>query len=423
MKQREAPPQRAAGGQSSPTRIGRYDNPFMVAEWHRELPTGTRCEPLQLVTADRAVAQGWLYARGGEKTAVMLMHPRANFAHHYAVPGLVEAGFAVCCVNSRWLNNDATLIHERVLLDVAAALRVLRARYDCVALCGNSGGGSLFTFYLSQALAADGERLTDLASGDPFDLNRFELPAADLMVYLAAHPGEGHYLLGAIDPSVSDDVDPLSCDPALDMYDPSNGFAEPPKESRYSPGFVSAYRAAQRARVERIDAEARRRLTTRRAARARFAATGSSDDRRASIATDFLFVYRTDADPRYVDLSLDPSKRSYGSLWGVRPDWINYGAVGFSRVVAPEAWLSTWSGLSSRAEITATGRRMTLPALMVGYTGDNCIFPSDEELIAGSLATRDLTRVAFDADHYGFPAEAGRDPAVRAIADWLAARS
>ena len=65
---------------------------------------------------------------------------------------------------------------------------------------------------------------------------------------------------------------------------------------------------------------------------------------------------------------------------------------------------------------------MTLPCLMVSYTGDNCIFPSDDELIARSLGTRDLTRVAIDADHYGFPAETGRDAAVRSIAEWLRGR-
>jgi hypothetical protein len=347
------------------------------------------------------------------------MHPRANFSRHYGVPGLLEAGFAVLCINSRWLNNDATLIHEQVLLDVAAGLAAIRERYDRVVLCGNSGGGSLFTFYLSQALAAPEERLQDTAAGDPLPLGRFELPTADAMVYLAAHPGEGHYLLHAIDPSVVDESDPVSCDPALDLYDPRNGFAPPPKESRYTPEFLSAYRTAQRARIERIDAEARRRVALRRMARARWKTAGSTEDRRRSIATDFLLVYRTDADPRYVDLSLDPSKRDYGSLWGLRPDWINYGAVGFSRVVAPEAWLSTWSGLTSRAEIATSGPRMTLPALMVTYSGDNCIFPSDGEHIARSLGTDQLTRVEVDGDHYGFPAEVGRDGAVAAIVDWL----
>jgi hypothetical protein len=400
-------------------RLGRYENPYLVAEWHREPPAGTQCTPLQLLTEDRAVAHGWLYARGGERTVVCLMHPRANFSRHYLVPGLVEAGFAVLCINSRWLGNDSTLIHEVVLLDVAAAMRAIRSRYARVVLVGNSGGGSLFSFYLSQALAPAGSRLTDTAAGDSFDLNRFDFPAADAMIYLAAHPGEGHYLLNAIDPSVQEEGDPVSCDPALDLYDPANGFAEPPKESRFAPSFLATYRAAQRARIERLDTEARRRVERRRAARARWQKTGSAEDRRLSIATDFLVVYRTDADPRAVDLSLDPSARSYGSLWGVRPDLINYGAVGFGRVVSPEAWLSTWSGISSRAEIEKTGPRMTLPCLLVAYSGDNGIFPSDQELIARSLGTRALARAEVPGDHYGFPSQTGRDAAAAAIADWL----
>src|SRR5207248_1727948 len=52
------------------TRVGRYDNPYAVAEWNRPLPAGTACEPLILETADRAIANGWLYARGRDTTAV-----------------------------------------------------------------------------------------------------------------------------------------------------------------------------------------------------------------------------------------------------------------------------------------------------------------------------------------------------------------
>jgi hypothetical protein len=160
-------------------------------------------------------------------------------------------------------------------------------------------------------------------------------------------------------------------------------------------------------------------VARRREARKRWSESREPADRRASIATDFFRVYRTDADPRCVDRSLDPSDRAYGSLWGTRPDWINYGAVGFGRVVTPEAWLSTWSGISSRAEIRDTGARMTLPSLLVSYTGDNCIFPSDDELIASSLATTNLDRVSVAADHYGFPVEQGREVATAAVADWI----
>jgi alpha-beta hydrolase superfamily lysophospholipase len=399
--------------------IGRYENPYCVVEAHRPMPEGTRCEPLQLPTQDLAASEGWLWQRGGEDTVVCVMHPRANFARHYLVPALLEAGFAVLCQNSRWLGNDATLVHERLLLDVAEGVRVARQRFERVVLCGNSGGGSLYALYLHQVAAPEGGRFTDTAAGDPFDLNRFELPAADALILLAAHPGEGHFLLHAIDPSVSDERDPLSCDPSLDLFAAENGFVEPPRESRYTAGFLARYRTAQEARVARIDARAHAWVGRRRRARAAFREVPSTAARRASIATDFFVVHRTDADPRCVDLSIDPSERDYGSIWGRRPDWTNYGPVGFGRVVTPEAWLSTWSGLSSRAEITRTGPRITLPALVIGYAGDNSIFPEDQDRIAGALGSRDVVRVCVPGDHYGFPVETGREAAADAIVAWL----
>src|SRR5438046_9586348 len=102
------------------TRVGRYDNPYAVAEWSRPPPAGTGCEPLILETPDRAIANGSLYARGGETTAVLLVHPRANFSHHYAVPGLVDAGYWVLCCNKRWLDSVSHLLTEDGHLDAGA---------------------------------------------------------------------------------------------------------------------------------------------------------------------------------------------------------------------------------------------------------------------------------------------------------------
>jgi hypothetical protein len=232
------------------------------------------------------------------------------------------------------------------------------------------------------------------------------------MVYLAAHPGEGHYLLHALDPSVVDERDPVASDPALDLYAPANGFREPPAESRYTPEFLARYRAAQRARVQRIDAEARARLARRRAARARWRAGGGVDDRRASIATDFMLVYRTDADPRCVDLSLDPSERDYGSLWGVRPDWINSGAVGFGRGVA---------GLARPGRVAARADRAR-PAhdagAFISHTGDNCIFLSTPRR-PRLLGTWRVERLELRATTTFSPVRARLQPAAAAIAEWL----
>ena len=62
---------------------------------------------------------------------------------------------------------------------------------------------------------------------------------------------------------------------------------------------------------------------------------------------------------------------------------------------------------------------MTLPALVVEYAGDNAIFPSDTEHIVRSLASRQVERRTIDGDHYGFPAERGRDAALEEVVAWL----
>ena len=74
-----------------------------------------------------------------------------------------------------------------------------------------------------------------------------------------------------------------------------------------------------------------------------------------------IVVHRTDADLRGVDLSIDPNDRPYGSLFGRRPDLTNYGIVGFGRLATPEAWLSTWSGISSRAGLLRCARGVRVP--------------------------------------------------------------
>jgi hypothetical protein len=409
------------------SRIGRYENPYLSVEFGGDPPSGSSVQALGLETEDRANAHGFLWLPPGPKpdTVVAFMHPRADFTRHYAVPFLLEAGYAVLTQNSRSLGNDSMLVHEQILLDVAAGVRRLRdLGFERIVLCGNSGGGSLYTLYIAQAHAPQGRRLADTAAGDALDLNRYAMPHVDAVVYLAAHPGEGLFLLHAIDPSVVDENDPVACDAALDMYDPGNGFRVPPAATRYGPDFLSRYRAAQRARVERIDATARELVGRRREARAR--ATADPRDAaawRQAIAVRFMTVYRTEADPRYVDLSLDPSGRDYGSLFGYRPDLINYGPFGFARVVTPEAWLSTWSGLSSRASIPRNGAAVDVPALVIGYSADNCCFASDSRLIFDSLGTSNKEIVSVPGDHYGHPAPGattwGRELALREMIAWL----
>ena len=102
-----------------------------------------------------------------------------------------------------------------------------------------------------------------------------------------------------------------------------------------------------------------------------------------------MVVYRTMANPACVDASLDPSPRDYGSLLSERPDLMNYAALGLARTVTPRAWLSTWSGLSSNADLVANVARITEPTLIVHAERDREIRPTDATLVLEACASRD----------------------------------
>lgn len=415
-------------------RLSRYDNPYRCVSF-AALADVVRREPVALEAVDGGISTGILYTTGRHRTAVCFMHPQADMSRHYAVPALVEAGFAVFGQNSRWLNNDALCVHEALLLDVAAGVRFLRQRgFERVVLIGNSGGGSLYCFYIAQASTPPPGRLRETPAGDPLDLNAVELPAVDGFIMLAAHLGEGRILMQMIDPSVTDEHDPLSGDPSLDPFNPDNGHRPPPQSSRYSPEFVERYRAAQRARVDRLDAVARERLSQRSAARRELTIEGfaarpwaqQARTLRAAVAHPHMVVFRTEADLRAFDLSLDPSERDAGSLFSYRPDLTNYMEFGFARTTTPRAWLSTWSGLSSNAAVEVNGAHVTVPSLVLYYTGDNAIFPGDAHAAYAALAATDKQIGSAPGDHYGFGVgtqdRTGAPLALAQVIGWLRER-
>jgi pimeloyl-ACP methyl ester carboxylesterase len=415
-------------------RLGRYDNPYKCVSYAAIDPAVQR-EPVALEAADGGLSSGVLYTKGRHQTVVCFMHPQADMSRHYAIPALLEAGYAAFGQNSRNLNNDALCVHETLLLDVAAGVRSLRERgFDKIVLCGNSGGGSLYAFYIAQSVTPTPGRLTQTPAGDPLDLNAYDLPAVDGYINLAAHLGEGKILMQMIDPSVTDESDPLSSDPGLDPFTPDNGYRQPPESSRYAPAFVERYRAAQQARVQRLDDLAKRLLRQRGMARGTI---GSGDFGgkpwaeqaravRGAVACPYMIVYRTEADLRAFDLSLDPSERDAGSLFSYRPDLTNYMEFGFARVQTPRAWLSTWSGLSSNADVVQNAAKITVPSLVIYYRGDNAIFPSDARAAFDAIAAADKQIASAPGDHYGFGVgtqeRSGAPQALAQVVTWLRER-
>ena len=367
---------------------------------------------------DLEPADGWpggagvLYRppRQDPDVVVLAMHPRVDFFRHYLAPGLVAAGYAFLGAPTRYLNHDADALHERLLLDVAGTIRVLRERdFAKVILLGNSGGGSLFAFYLEQAGTEPAARLERAPSGDRVPLRELELPPADGLILLAAHLGEGKFLLDRLDPSVIDEANPTAVNPRLDMYDPANGYrpmAEGP--SRYVAGFLAEFRAAQRARCERLDRLAlewceeaayfRAKLGTAEAAeRPRLA--------RYALQRRYLLVYRTLADPRYLDPTLDPSERPLGSIFSFGRDPVvgNYGD-GLARAMSARGWLSTWSGLRSNAALERTLPAVTVPTLVLAARADMDIYPAECRRAFEACGARDRTygELAW-AGHYLHP--------------------
>ncbi|WP_217429533.1 alpha/beta hydrolase [Sphingomonas bacterium] len=401
---------------------------FRNAGWTMDrLPDDVKLSVHPLRTADGAAVNGFLYTAGPSEVVACIMHPREFLATHYLVPELLAAGYAVFTQTSRAVGSDLRLEHEITLLDVAAGLGFLRdSGFGKIVLIGNSGGASLYGFYNAQSLCAPRERLTHTPGGRKTGLADVAMPQADGIVLVSPHPGQGVVLMNCIDPSVVDENDPLAIDPSLDFLAPENGYAPAPGGARYEAGFVARYRAAQRARVERLDATARQVIDDRLTARGRAKAGGSREDRIRGAHTTAMTIWRTDADLRCWDLSLDPSDRAVGSIWSSDPYATNFGVVGFARFCTPEAWLSTWSGLTSRANLFHTAAAIEQPLLLIEYSGDQVVFPADVQRIAEAIPSADVTRHAFPGDHHGQPLVTGEVPgrvsAGQAIREWLADR-
>jgi hypothetical protein len=398
---------------------------FLNTDWNpRDLPAGSITSNVVLRTADGAATGGSLYTNGTADTVVCIMHPREFMACHYLIPDIVGAGFAAWSQSPRSVGNDLRLEHEFALYDVAAGLAFLRAAgFRKIVLLGNSGGSGLYSFYVQQSGLPGDQRIGKTPGGRPTNLATLDMPQVDGVIFVAPHPGQGALLLQCIDPSVADESDPLSVDASLDPFDARNGFADPPNSSRYSPEFVQRYRDAQVARVRRLDETARQLITDRLAARKRAKAGGSLDDRRRAGYSPIISIWRTDADLRNFDLSLDPSDRAYGSLWGKDPFASNMGSVGFARVCSPESWLSTWSGLSSNATLARTAHSISQPTLLVEYTGDPACFPAVIRDIYAGIGASDKRHERVRGDHHGRALAAGEEPgryvAGRLVQAWL----
>lgn len=316
--------------------------------------------------------------KGQSDTAVIVVHPASNFLGHYMLGSFADAGVDAIGLCTRYIGNDSSLLMENCVLDIGAAISYLRQDgYRKVVLIGNSGGGGLAALYQSQA---EGPSITCTPAGDPPDLTKADLPPADGLVFLMAHPGRSVVFTEWLDPAITDESDPLRRDPSLDLFVAENG---PP----FDEAFLTRYREAQVARNRRITKWVHQQLDILEA--------------RGGGLRDLPFtVHGTVADPRMVDLTIDPSDREANTPWG-HASVATYAPVSLGHQCSLRSWLSQWSLDESQGDGRAHAARVDAPVLVMYGSADEVCYPSHAQSLFDAVphSRKELQRID-GATHY-----------------------
>lgn len=334
-----------------------------------------------------------------DRPLFLIVHPTSNFLGHYALEPLAELGSTGVGLTTRYAGNDTSLLFENCVLDIASAVRTLRDRgYQKIILVGNSGGGGLAALYQSQA---ERPTITNTPAGDPPDLTAANLPPVDGLIMLMAHPGRAQVYTEWLDPAIQDEDDPSRRDETLDMFSPVNG---PP----YSTEFLARFREGQVARSHRI----RDRILCR-------LAELEADGR----LRDYSFVvHGTCADPRFLDMTIDPSDREPGTLWGDAYS-ANMSPATLGRYASGRSWLSQWSIADSHGNGPKHLPHVSVPVQVIFGTADSAAFPSHAMALYEAIShdRKELVKLV-GANHYFIDQPDHVRQCVREMTRWAAAQ-
>jgi hypothetical protein len=227
-----------------------------------------------------------------------------------------------------------------------------------------------------------------------------DFPRADAIVLLGAHSGRASVLLDRLDASVIDESDPWSADPELDMFHPG-------RKVPFDRDWAERYRAAQKSRLERITDWVLARLRTLKEI---------ADPNRRTDDQPFL-IHRTNADLRFVDLTLDPSDRKPQSTLGPAAG-ANMFANGLARFCTLRSFLSQWSVRHTRAEGPPNLALTSVPVLNLHLTGDQGIFPSTARAYMQAAGKRGTEIELKGLPHYPQTVQGAADRIADLIVEW-----
>ncbi len=204
--------------------------------------------------------------------AVIAMHSGADYLTHSACTELSKRGYRVLCMNTSG-DKSGTFDTGRLegsLLEAGQGVKFLRgyAGVRKIVLWGHSGGGTLMTAYQSVAengvkVCQDAQKIHKCAS------NLAGLPAADGVILGDTNIGLGTLTLISVDPAVIDNNSGLKLNPALDMYNPKNGY-QADGTTIYSEAFRKKFFKAQAERNNAIIKQAEERFAAIRAGKGQY---------------------------------------------------------------------------------------------------------------------------------------------------------
>lgn len=183
------------------------------------------------------------YAGDKAHIAILVMHSDADYLTFSMGEEMAKRGYRVLCAN---VGDKQNSLNQK-LLDVGDVVRFLRGvpGVEGTVLMGHSGGGTLMSAY--QSLAENGVSIfqgPEKMVKCPDSL--VGLPAADGLMLLDANFGNGAMPLFSLDPAVLDEESGVKINPALDLFNPDNGFV--PDGSIYSDAFIQRFFQGQRTR-------------------------------------------------------------------------------------------------------------------------------------------------------------------------------
>lgn len=355
-------------------------------------------------TAPRIMAGGhpcqgiyWTPKGQKPKAAFIATHYNVDFSEHYIAPYIATRGFGFLGWNTRYRGFEDQFLLEHAILDIGVGVRWLReqAGVETVIILGNSGGGSLMGAYQAEATAPTLQSLLEGAGREALET----LPKADLYISLNAHQGRPEVLTDWMDASVVDEFDPAPTNPELDPFNPDNG---PP----YSQEFIAKYRAAQKARNQRITDYAKAEL-------ARLNAAGIPDR--------LVPLFRCWGDLRMMDGAIDPSDRPTPMCYRGHPATANK-SPSIGRANNLKTWLSMWSLETSKCQGRPHLEKFDTPALVVQGMADTGVFPQDARDIHRFIASRDKSLELIPGAHYFEDSPEVRNNMASLVCDWARAR-